>query len=209
MTAAELIAYYASLLIFQYTTQPNAVATVQAVVTPVIMDKVLLDVQNAFDIDTAIGVQLDVIGKYVGVSRNGFTFHGPITLDDDDFRVLITLKIIQNNAGSSLSVIQDLIDVYFSGQMFVFDYATMRLSYYLDHTLGNQNLVEMIITQHLLPKPMGVQLSSVIYAADTSHFFGFVTYEQPTAINNSPYNTYEDYQTGRPNLLYEDALVLT
>lgn len=209
MTDAELIAYYADLLIFQYSSKANSVATIKAAVKPVIMNQIVLAVQDAFGVTTAVGVQLDVIGKYVGVSRNGFTFNGPITLNDADFRVIITLKIIQNNAGSSLEVIQSLLHTYFLDQIFVFDYRTMRLSYFLDHTLGNQNLAEMIITQKLLPKPMGVQLSSVIYAADIGHFFGYVTYEQPVAINNSPYNTYEVYTTGRPNLLYEDALVLT
>jgi hypothetical protein len=175
MTTSELINYYANLLILQYIGKPKAYATIQAIVGPVIMNQLPLAVQNAFNMDgTAVGVQLDVLGKYAGVTRNGYGLTGqPITLDDTDFFTLIKLAILTNSAGSDLNTIQSLIAIYFPGELFVFDHKEMRMSYYINSSVGSQNLIELFITEGLLPKPMGVQLAAPIYSAPLE-FFGMV-----------------------------------
>lgn len=164
MTTQEIIDYYADLLILQYVGQPKAYATVQAVVRGVIMDQMPVAVQNAFEIGTAVGVQLDILGKYVGVTRYGNGFNGdPITLDDADFTALIRMAIVRNNSGSSLSNIQDLLAEFFYREIFVYDHANMQMGYLMTSTAGSLDLAQMFVTQGLLPKPMGVQLSSLIY----------------------------------------------
>ena len=163
-------------------------------------------VMNAYDINTAVGVQLDVLGKYTGVSRSGFGFSGPITLDDDEFRQLITMATITNNSGSSLATIQQLLNQFFPNEVLVFDYKNMRLSYYVNSSIGSQDLVQLFITEGLLPKPMGVQLSSVVYGPDLTHFFGFRTYDA-AAVNNSPFNTYDNYNMNSPWLSYSDGII--
>lgn len=65
----DLIDYYENLLIIQYHDQPKAQATIGLIAETLLQNGVALDVQEAYDIDTAVGVQLDVIGKYVGVNR--------------------------------------------------------------------------------------------------------------------------------------------
>lgn len=69
MTNEELITYYVDLLIRQFHTMPKARATVDAFVAEVVADQIVRQVVNAFDVDTAVGAQLDIIGKYVGVNR--------------------------------------------------------------------------------------------------------------------------------------------
>ncbi len=170
-------------------------------------DVLLTQIQNAFNIDDALGDQLDVLGDYVGVTRTAQTSSGPITLDDDDFRVLIRMAVLTNSAQSDLSSIQDFLFAFFNGQMRVFDYQNMRMNYMMTTDLGSIDLVEMFIAQGLLPRPMGVQLS-IIFAPDINNFFGFVSYESPVALNISPFNTYEDYQTDRPWLLYENSIAI-
>lgn len=176
MTTQELINYYANLLILQYIGKTNAYATIQALVTPVIMSQLPLLVQNAFNMDgTAVGVQLDVLGKYAGVTRTGYGLTGvPITLDDTDFFKFIQLAILTNSSGSDLNTIQKLIQIYFPGELFVFDHKEMRMSYLINSTIGSQELVELFITEGLLPKPMGVQLAAPIYSSNLK-FFGMVS----------------------------------
>ncbi len=206
-TSQDIINYYADLLIKEYVGQPNAYATIQAMVTPVIMDLVALDVQGGFEITSAQGVQLDILGKYVGVTRSGYGFQGQqITLNDPDFIQLIQLAVLTNNSDASLYTIDNLLAQYFPGAVLVFDFSNMHMSYFINSSLGTQNLVEMFVVQGLLPKPMGVQLASVIYSPNVNSFFGCVTYELPRAVNNSPCNTYESYQTNRPMLVYEDSI---
>lgn len=211
MTDQELIDYYANLLILQYLEKPNAFATIQALVTPVIMDQLPTSVMNAFDlsgVSTAVGKQLDVLGKYAGVTRNGYGFEGqPIALDDDDFLSLIKLAVVKNTSGSSLADIQSLIAAFFAGQMLVFDYKNMQMNYMVSSSVGSQELLQLFVTQGLLPRPMAVAVALLIYAPIIDAFFGFRTYTLPGQ-NNSPFNSYADYQTGRPWLSYTDAIIL-
>lgn len=189
MTNQEIIDYYADLLILQYKGKDNAYATIQALATMVVMNQLPLSIENAFEIDTAVGVQLDVVGKYAGISRYQNDFTGPVTLTDADFRLLIKIKIIQNNAGSSLSDIQTLLEFFFSGALMVYDYKSMRLSYTFDSGAASTSLAEVFVNAGLLPKPMGVQLSVLISVPDPSILFGFRTYYAP-AFNATPFNRY-------------------
>ena len=87
MTNEELINYYTNLLIIQYAGQPNAQATIAAVARSSMIYELIRSVENAYNVDTALGPQLDVLGKYVGASREvtgsaftrtyfGFTLYG-------------------------------------------------------------------------------------------------------------------------------------
>lgn len=69
MTLADLIAYYVNLLIVQYHNKPKAMATIQLFAETMLANNIFIDIENAYNLDTAVGVQLDVIGKYVGVTR--------------------------------------------------------------------------------------------------------------------------------------------
>ncbi len=74
MLTSDLIEYYSSLLAIQYRTQPNAIATIQALVSQVIADQIYLQVQQGFDLNTAVGKQLDILAQYVGAPRELFAY---------------------------------------------------------------------------------------------------------------------------------------
>lgn len=205
MSIDELKKYYADLLILQYVGKPKAHATIEALVEPALMDNLPIAVRDAFTIGTAVGVQLDLIGKYVGVTRYGYTIRGPVTLNDNDFNLLIKMAILQNNSQSSLAEIQNLIFLFFPGALRVFDYQNMRLAYYLNSLIISADLAEVFINNNLLPKPMGVQLASVVYISHLTNIFGFRTYAL-ASLTVSGFNEYSDYETDRPWLSYVDAI---
>ena len=214
MTTAQIINFYANLLILQYQGKPKAFATIQSTAAPLVMDQLPLAVQDAFDIDTAVGVQLDVLGKYVGASRYGYIFpavpgdpNQPVTLNDSDFRKLIKMAIVQNSEGSSLADIQNLLALYFPDVIRVFDYANMHMDYFFDTAFGTNQLAEFFVLQKRLPKPMGVQLGALIFAPLTTHFWAYRTYDFP-AYNGTPYNTYTTGFVSGPPLLYTDAIAI-
>lgn len=62
--------YYADLLIMQYRHKPNARETIKLGVDIFMGDSLLFQLQDILDIDKAIGVQLDIIGKILGCPRN-------------------------------------------------------------------------------------------------------------------------------------------
>lgn len=65
----QLKAYYANTLIIQYHNKPKAKATIEMLVELIFHKAMLLQIRDAFDWKTAEGEQLDIIGKWVGVSR--------------------------------------------------------------------------------------------------------------------------------------------
>ncbi len=192
---------------------PNTLMAAGSPVIPVITETDLslpLAVQAGFNVtgpNKAVGKQLDVIGKYVGVTRTAAGFTTQITLNDADFISLIQMAIIQNNSGSSLADIQKLLHQFFAGEILVFDYADMRMSYLISSSIGSQDLVQLFITEKLLPKPMAVQIPLVIYAPDITHFFGFRTYFV-AQFNSTPFNDYASYQMNWPFLSYQDAIIV-
>lgn len=168
-------------------------------------------VQNAFNVtgpNPAQGVQLDVIGKYVGVTRTSRGFTTQITLDDHDFTSLIQLAIIQNNAGSSTYEIVKLLNQFFPNQVFMFDHQDMTIDYYVASSIGSQDLVQVFITEGLLPKPMAVRIRALIYFPDVSIFFGFKSYTAPP-FKATPFNTYQaGFNPTWKWLSYKDAIIL-
>lgn len=208
MTDQELIDYYADLLIIQYIGKDNAYATIQALVTPVIMNQLPTQVMNAFNVtgdDTAVGDQLDILGKYVGVTRTGYNFSEAITLDDADFLSLIRIAIVQNNNGSSLYDIEALLDEFFPDQIFTFDYQDMTMGYIIDTTVGSLDLIELFVIEGLLPKPMAVLLRYVIYVPFPTTLFGFRNYLYANT-NATPFNLYTDYNTDWKWLSYANGI---
>ena len=121
--------------------QPKFRATVEALVSfDVAMAKFVADMPRQFDIDEAIGVQLDVVGQWVGRDRmvkvpvdnlwfsfgdaqKGFGLGywkgifdqdlGIVALDDESYRQLLYAKIIVNNWDGTFETARDLLDGYF------------------------------------------------------------------------------------------------
>lgn len=165
-------------------------------------------VQDAFNVTApaAVGVQQDVIGKYVGVSRSGEGFTGPIVLGDADFAKLIQMGIIQNSSGSSLYEIVKLLQQFFPGEILVFDSQLMTMDYIIAYSVGPQELIQLFITEGLLPRPMAVRIRLVLYVPFFD-LFGFRTYGAP-GFHVFPFNTYATYHTDWPWLSYANAFLV-
>jgi hypothetical protein len=169
-----------------------------------------LAVANAYNLSTtlgatAVGVCLDTLAKYVGVTRTGSLSTGAITLSDSDFLSLIQFAALKNSAGSDLSSIQSLIHNFFPNQVLVFDYANMQMSYLISSSVGSQNLAKLLVAENVLMRPMGVALGATIYNSVINKFFGFRTYLL-VGVNNEPFNNYTSYNQTWPWVSYSMAL---
>lgn len=204
-TTQSIVAYYTNLLIRQYATKPKAIAHVAALVTPAVMDQMPLAAMNAFNLSTAVGKQLDILGKYIGVSRSATLSTGPVTLSDSDYLTLLQFQITENASNGSLATIQSLIAKYFPGQVLVSDNSSMQLNYLISSSIGSQVLAQVLVKQNMLPRPMGVSLGGVVYAPTINSFFGFRT-ANLAGQNNKPFNSYSSIQTTWPWLSYANII---
>lgn len=70
MTIEDLSSYYADLLAYEYRGLPNANRQTRLFAKQAAADLFVQQLLVCYDVDLAVGKQLDVLGKYVGVSRN-------------------------------------------------------------------------------------------------------------------------------------------
>ena len=89
---------YTTLITGSHADKPKFVATV-ALTTAAIssIGDVAKAMVTAFDVDQAVGVQLDKVGLWVGVTRTVLVASGVTTLDDATYRLLLKAKIATNN----------------------------------------------------------------------------------------------------------------
>lgn len=228
MSVESISAYYANLLIAQYWDKPNAKAIINSLLTELLANDVPLSVLNGYDVETAVGVQLDTIGKYLGVTRyftgqfftgyfafvtydeiggsistakRGFSDYSDpaksglwvqykdivsttYTLNDNDYRIIIKMRIFQNNNNNSHKAIDDFIWNLFGAQnrittdgdvridadgniritadsisdasVTVAPGGTMQIDYTANEILTP--LIQVAIEKEVMPKPLGVQL---------------------------------------------------
>jgi len=229
----NLIDYYKNLLIIQYNDKPNAQAHIEALIRSAMIFDVAKEVERGFDIETAKGVQLDILGVYLGSDRivtgvafdrtyfgfveygatSPFDFAGYIkysdevpdvqfrsykeskqslfTLNDEEYRLILKLKIIQNNTIPSVKNIDEVMSIFFGDNVIFTDRQNMSISYIFNKGLAR--LITIAVSEGLLPRPSGVGLS-VAYTRDITSIFAYSSYggDAPTfAIGYSEYGDTE------------------
>jgi len=247
----EILEYYKNLLIIQYNNKPKAKAEIESFTKKMLADGLIFKVQDAFNIDDAVGVQLDILGKYIGIDRfftgqqllgegyfqlipysdipytpagdeKGFTDYSNydtadgkflnynsfisnnLKLDDDDYRFLLKLKIVQNNIDHTNKSIVDNLYKFFSTDLFCMDNQDMSMTYFVKP--ASLELVKIALEKEVLPKPMGVDINSLIVRDE--NIFYFTSYEEDTISDlKSGFSTYSDYDTKTGEFLkYENII---
>ncbi|WP_299074726.1 DUF2612 domain-containing protein [uncultured Paraglaciecola sp.] len=244
-TVQSLISYYTNLLIVQYQDKTKAKATIESLVDEVIADGIAFDVLNGYDIDTAVGDQLDVIGKYVGVDRfyfsqdiDGLYFGYSDTnsieptdvtgyantsdfnskagellsifdiigsgfkLSDDNYRVLIKLKILINSSNFSDKRIDDDLEEIFEGDIYAVDNYDMSLEYFTSSDLSL--IVQVALAKNLLPTPMGVRINHLI---EDETYFGFSNTNEIEPADVTGYASTADFTTKEGEYLGNENLI--
>jgi hypothetical protein len=74
---SQIVDYYVNLLIIQYNQLLKAQQTIALYVSELLANGIIFDVRDGYDLDSAIGTQLDILAKYIGVNR----FYTELNLD--------------------------------------------------------------------------------------------------------------------------------
>jgi hypothetical protein len=182
-TVQEILNYYSNLLIIQYNQKPKAVAEIKTWVETIISNNLIFDVRDGFCIDAnissiAVGVQLDIIDKYVGVGR----YYNGVALSDSDFLTLILIKIIQNNSSHSHQAIDASMYYFFGTNLVMYSTGNMVMTYFVNQT---SNVIQAALAKKILPRPMGVEADTINFVPSTHKAFWFAkadtTYGLPLA----------------------------
>lgn len=157
---------------------------------------------SVFDLDSAVGVQLDNVGEWVGITRNvdtpltnvyfaldtpglGFdqgAWKGPFdpdtgitTLDDETYRTLIRAKIGANRWDGTLGQSKAILDLVFSGDTFVFiqDNQDMTITVGVVGQPPTALELALLTGGHIPIKPQSVGVSYYIVPTNDGPLFGF------------------------------------
>jgi hypothetical protein len=166
--------YYIKLLTSEYANQSDLQAFLAVIIQP-FLDIMALEAQldSFFDVDTAIGAQLDIIGSIVGANRvlpfqpsNNLS----PTLIDDDYRILIKATIGKNFWKGELDSLIPLWQFLFpSGSIIVTDEQDMTMSVFLSGAFSSI-VVDMILHDMIIPRPETVLIN---YYLGVYPLFGF------------------------------------
>ena len=179
--------YYSNLLIMQYHSKPKAKATIEESVA-LLPDDIILDVINGFDIETAVGKQLDVLGEYVGVDRYYLVDNQAELLSDEDYRILIKLKAISNTSDLSHKSLEEALYDFFGNTVRMDSSGGMEMTYFVPR--NKTPIIQAAIQKEVLPRPMGVRCSYIIEY--DKKFFGFCTYDNLFAVYKTGFRTYNN-----------------
>jgi hypothetical protein len=167
--------YYANLLTSEYRMKsPKWVAWLQVCLEIVDdMQQCVAGFDAAFDLDTAVGVQLDVLGVIVGAARRvTFQPSGGVSpvLDDETYRTLLRATIARNHWDGLIDSLQGIWQNLFpGGRIVIQDEQNMTALIILTGAFSSI-LQDLIINGYIVPRPETVQYT---YTFTTLPIFGF------------------------------------
>lgn len=195
---------YTGLITSKHADKPKFTATV-SLVAQAFIDAITAaqGLPQAFDLDTAIGVQLDAVGLWAGIGRSmrvplagvyfsfdsaGLGFdqgswignyaptQGLSPLDDDTYRMLIRAKIAANHWDGTLASAQGILQGIFPDgqtQIFLLDNQDMSMTVGLVGAIPSAAFLAILTEGYLPLKPEGVSASYVIPSQAETPIFGF------------------------------------
>lgn len=195
---------YTSLITSEHSSKPKFSAMVAAVAQCLVDQvNVMQSIPAAFDLDTAVGVQLDAVGLWAGITRQlklplnvyfsldtvnlGFdqgSWQGPfdpsaglVSLDDATFRTLIRAKIAANSWDGTIPGAAAAYANLFNGSgsyIFLVDNQDMTMTVGISGAIPSAVLRALISGGYLHLKPEGVRVNYYFVAsANNTPLFGF------------------------------------
>ena len=213
MTTQDYISYYQGLLPMEYQL-PNAQGTIATLAELALMpqghnvvvdgegnivfsgDDVVYDspygeimplaIPQAFVLATAVGQQLQFLGRIGGAQNYGLALSGQfVTLTDDEYRLLIYAVAARNQLRATNGKIDVFLNQYFSGILEVTDQLGMAMSFNFIPQIGTVLWAELFITQGYLPRPLGVQANINYTYPVTGPFFALIGEDQAVPQSNT------------------------
>ena len=168
------VGYYQNLLTSEYRGAVNFNAWLLGVLS--IADDIsncLQSITTAFDISYAVGVQLDILGQLIGVSRRvGFQPSGGVSpiLTDSVYRILLQATIANNQWNGTIGILYPLWQTLFpGGRITVIDSQNMTATIVMTGSFSS--IIQDLITNGLIvPRPQAVQYN---YVFGNLPMFGF------------------------------------
>ncbi len=193
---------YLNLITSAYRDQPKFSATIDTNVSlPARVQELLASMVPIFDLDTAMGDQLDIIGKWVGITRDvsipitdiffswdadatlGWEygtwqpFNAPTNiteLPDDAYRTLIKAKIAANYwTGTTDSAYAIWDSIFTTVSILIIDHQDMSYAMALVGGVIDSLTMALLVGGYIPLKPEGVRIDAYYVSVDDGPVFGW------------------------------------
>src|SRR5690348_3759758 len=161
------ITKYLNLITSEHNSKPKFMSWLSAALQKVDDGMTMTNsIPSAFDINNAVGVQLDTLGQVIGQLRN---IGVPLTssssiLDDTHYRLVLQARIARNQWDGTIGQVYDIWNNAFPGSALqIIDNQDMTMQAVVTNLTDNLS-TELVTAGLIIPKPMGVTL---IIIADT------------------------------------------
>ena len=170
--------FYLNLVTSEHATKPKYMAWLEVLLTPFV-DIINLndDIKKAFDLNTAVGVQLDTLGKILVLNRQvNFqpTDGSSPLLNDDYYRMILRCKVLKNQWKGTISNFYQFWNVLFKDQplsIFLIDNQDMKPVVVVWDSQVTPMVQDLLRYGYIIPKPAGLGLS--VRRIDIENIFGF------------------------------------
>lgn len=127
-----------------------------------------------YDLDAAVGMQLDTVGLWIGFGRmQNVPSLGTISLSDDDYRSLLRAKVFANHWDGSMEQLQSLLQQIFPSAPFTLlavDNQDMTMDIFIIGGTPSATQLALLEGGLIVPRPEGVLING--YTAATGALFG-------------------------------------
>ncbi len=190
---------YAKIVTSEYREKPKAEAFLKAKLS-INKDLInlVLNMPQEFDLDKAVGKQLDILGEIVGASRIvSISDTEAYTLSDEDYKVYIKSKIAKNAWNGEIDSLQNVWFELFGKRIGIVDNQDMSIGVYLIGEYSD-NMIRLIKADKIVPKPMGVKVNYYRFAQGKIFSYGLEN-EICTGYGGVWYSTGEEKSFGLVN----------
>jgi hypothetical protein len=145
------------------------------------VNTILGAVAAAYDLDNAVGTQLDILGKILGMSRllpfQPASGASP-TLTDTYYRLVLRAKIMSNQWDGTREGYDEMIATIFAAYPIgVIDYADMSMDVILFLAEADPMISDLLVSGYLFPVPVGIVGS---FKAVAEYTWGWYFYKNRT-----------------------------
>lgn len=168
------LAYYQQLVTSEYQNSPKFLSWLLACLRPLDdASECLASFVTSFDLDYAVGVQLDALGVIIGQSRTvGFQPSGGVSpvLTDSTYRTLLRARILQNQWSGTINSLYAAWQLLFpGGRITIVDNYNMTATIILSGSFSSI-IQDLILNGLIVPRPETVGYTFVF---NTLPAFGF------------------------------------
>lgn len=194
---------YTALITSEHSDKPKFMAVVEMLSAPLVdLMNILGGMPALFDLDVAVGDQLDVLGQWIGLSRDvntplvgiyfsfdvdglGFdqgVWKGPfdpdtglVSLDDDTYRMALRAKVAANHWDGTPDAAADILDSLEPSGALVFleDHCDMSITIGIAGKQPPALYVALLKNGLLSLKPEAVHVNYAVTSVDGAPIFGF------------------------------------